>query len=95
MVKHLPDRKKKYRDTALVQTGFFVEFRRSELIAIKANDLVCEREGLIIRLPRSKTDQQVIGLVLVAACLGNRIEISAVNPMNVAETQRQTSSPKS
>lgn len=65
MVKHLqqlPDSKKKYRDIALVLTGFFGAFRRSELVAIKANDLVWEPEGLIIRLPRSKTDQQATGL---------------------------------
>lgn len=66
MVKHLrqlPDSKKKYRDIALVLTGFFGAFRRSELVTIQISDLVWEPEGLLIRLPRSKTDQQSIGMV--------------------------------
>ncbi|MFT6791042.1 MAG: integrase [Cellvibrionaceae bacterium] len=57
MVKHLqqlPDSKKKYRNIALVLTGFFGAFRRSELVAIQVNDLAWEPEGLIIPLPRSK-----------------------------------------
>tara|TARA_B110000091_G_scaffold174762_1_gene188933 strand:+ start:305 stop:844 length:540 start_codon:yes stop_codon:yes gene_type:complete len=45
-----------------VLTGFFGAFRRSELVAIQISDLNWEPEGLIIRLPRSKTDQQAAGL---------------------------------
>ena len=66
MVNHLrqlPDTKKKLRDIALVLTGFFGAFRRSELVAIQIGDLVWEPEGLLIKLPRSKTDQQATGLV--------------------------------
>jgi integrase len=65
MVKYLQqllDSKKKYRDIALVLTGFFGAFRRSELVAIQVKDLVWEPEGVIIRLPRSKSDQQATGL---------------------------------
>lgn len=62
-LQHLPDSKKKYRDIALVLTGFFGAFRRSELVAIQVSDLVWEPEGLLIRLPRSKTDQQATGLI--------------------------------
>lgn len=65
MVAHLQqqsDSPKKYRDIALVLTGFFGAFRRSELVAIQIADLVWEPEGLIIRLPRSKTDQHMEGL---------------------------------
>ena len=64
MVNHLrrlPDSKKNFRDIALVLTGFFGAFRRSELVAIQVSDLAWEPEGLIIRLPRSKTDQQATG----------------------------------
>lgn len=61
-LRHLPDSKKKQRDIALLLTGFFGAFRRSELVAIQVSDLVWEPEGLIIRLPRSKTDQQATGL---------------------------------
>lgn len=65
MVNHLrqqPEAQKNYRDIALVLTGFFGAFRRSELVAIQVQDLVWEPEGVIIRLPRSKTDQQLQGL---------------------------------
>lgn len=65
MVNHLrqqPDTHKKYRDIALLLTGFFGAFRRSELVSIQVRDLVWEPEGLIICLPRSKTDQQMQGL---------------------------------
>lgn len=52
-----PDSLKQRRDRALLQVGFFGAFRRSELVAIQVEDLVWEPEGLILRLPRSKTDQ--------------------------------------
>ncbi|MFV8782653.1 site-specific integrase [Microbulbifer sp. SA54] len=58
-----PDSKKKLRDIALVLTAFFGAFRRSELVAIRAEDLIWEDEGLVIRLPRSKTDQTGEGLL--------------------------------
>ncbi len=57
-----PDTLKKARDLALLQIGFFGAFRRSELVAIRVEDLIWDEEGLIIRLPRSKTDQQGEGL---------------------------------
>ncbi len=69
----LPDSKKKRRDIALVLTGFFGAFRRSELVAIQVNDLVWEPEGLIIRLPRSKTDQQATGLVRALPFAGHPV----------------------
>ncbi|HEY8567974.1 MAG TPA: integrase, partial [Microbulbifer sp.] len=65
MARHLraqPDSKKKYRDLALVLMGFFGAFRRSELVAIRVEDLIWEDEGLIVRLPRSKTDQTGQGI---------------------------------
>lgn len=66
MVKYLgqqKDTKKKKRDLALVLTGFFGAFRRSELVAIQVSHLIWEPEGLIVHLPRSKTDQKASGLV--------------------------------
>jgi integrase len=56
-----PDLKKK-RDLAMVLTGFFGALRRSELVALQTEDLTWEPEGLIIRLARSKTDQQGSGI---------------------------------
>ena len=45
------------RDKALLLTGFAGAFRRSELVALKVEDLRFVKEGVIIRLRRSKTDQ--------------------------------------
>ncbi len=59
----LPASQKKLRDIALILTGFFGAFRRSELVAIQLEDLMWEPEGLAISLPRSKTDQSAQGLV--------------------------------
>ncbi|TLM76431.1 site-specific integrase [Microbulbifer harenosus] len=66
MARHLraqAESKKKYRDLALVLMGFFGAFRRGELVAIRVEDLTWEEEGLIVRLPRSKTDQTGQGLL--------------------------------
>jgi len=48
---------KSARDQALLLIGFFGAFRRSELVTLNIKDLTWEPEGLIITLPRSKTDQ--------------------------------------
>ncbi len=39
-LRFLPGSKKKYRDMAMLLTGFFGAFRRSELIAIQVSDLM-------------------------------------------------------
>lgn len=65
MVDHLrglPTSNKVYRDIALLLTGFFGAFRRNELVGIQVSDLIWEPEGLIIQLPRSKTDQGAQGM---------------------------------
>jgi integrase len=46
------------RDRALLLVGFAGAFRRSELVAINCTDLEWAPEGLIVTLPRSKTDQE-------------------------------------
>ncbi|WP_194724057.1 site-specific integrase [Noviherbaspirillum malthae] len=51
------------RDSALLQIGFFGGFRRSELVQLTVENLVWDREGLVITLPRSKTDQEGHGMV--------------------------------
>lgn len=45
------------RDRALLLTGFAGAFRRSELVAIRVEDMRFVEEGLLIRLHRGKTDQ--------------------------------------
>ena len=51
------------RDNAVLQIAFFAALRRSELVALTVADLAWETEGLMITLPRSKTDQEGQGLV--------------------------------
>lgn len=46
-----------YRDSALIQIGFFGAFRRSELVNIKVEHIKDLHEGVEILIPRSKTDQ--------------------------------------
>ena len=57
-----PDSLKKHRDWALLQVGFFGAFRRSELVTIEVKHLSWEPEGLVVTLPRSKTDPHGEGL---------------------------------
>jgi site-specific recombinase XerD len=45
------------RDRALLALGFAGAFRRSELVALDVGDLEADREGLRVRVRRSKTDQ--------------------------------------
>ena len=45
------------RDNALLQVGFLGAFRRSELVAIKVEDIDWQPAGIEILIPKSKTDQ--------------------------------------
>lgn len=51
------------RDNALVQIGFFGGFRRSELASLEVPHITWERDGIVITLQRSKTDQEGVGIV--------------------------------
>jgi site-specific recombinase XerD len=57
------------RDRALLLVGFALGLRRSELVAIRVEDLSPSPDGITVRLRRSKTDQQARGkdLLLVYA----------------------------
>jgi integrase len=57
------DTLKAKRDNALLQIGYFGGYRRSEIVSLEVSHLAWEREGLVITLPRSKTDQQGEGIV--------------------------------
>jgi len=48
---------KSLRDNALIQIAYFGAFRRSELVAIRLEDLHFDSKGLLILIPKSKTDQ--------------------------------------
>jgi integrase len=49
------------RDRALLLIGFAGGFRRSELCAVNCTDIERVRQGVIITLRRSKTDQDGVG----------------------------------
>ncbi len=48
---------KNIRDRALLLVGFFGAFRRSELVSLTWEQVAFVSDGMIITLPRSKTDQ--------------------------------------
>jgi integrase len=58
LVAGIPDTLLGKRDRALLLLGFAGGFRRSELVAVDVEDLEPAREGLIVRIRRSKTDQE-------------------------------------
>lgn len=58
MVAMLPATLLGMRDAALLLIGFAGAFRRSELVALEVDDLQLRSEGYLIRIRRSKTDQQ-------------------------------------
>jgi integrase len=49
------------RDKALLLIGFAGGFRRSELVGLNDADIELVRQGIIIHLRRSKTDQEGVG----------------------------------
>jgi integrase len=60
------------RDRALLLVGFAGAFRRSEIVSLNAEDIHDVRQGLVISLRRSKTDQggdgRRIGVPLGRTC---------------------------
>ena len=85
----LPQTKKRSRDLALIQVGFFGAFRRSELVSIRVEHLYWEPEGVNVVLPRSKTDPYNEGLnralpygsgaVCPVSALKTWIEVAAID----------------
>lgn len=57
MLHHVPDTVKGKRDRALLMLGFCGALRRSELVAVGIEDIEFTGQGIILTLPRSKTDQ--------------------------------------
>ena len=58
MLAGLPGNLLGVRDRALLLIGFCGAFRRSELVALDAADVAVTREGLVVTIRRSKTDQE-------------------------------------
>lgn len=48
---------KSHRDSALIQVAYFGAFRRSELVSITVDHCQFDDKGLLIVIPKSKTDQ--------------------------------------
>ena len=68
------------RDRAILLLGFAGGFRRSELAALDVPDLEFRRDGLIVRIARSKGDQEGQGQI-VAVVYGRRERTCPVRAM--------------
>lgn len=64
MIAELDDTLAGRRDKALLLLGFAGAFRRSELVGLAVADLQFRREGLVVTIRRSKTDQEGEGAQL-------------------------------
>jgi integrase len=51
------------RDSALLQLGYFGGYRRSEVVCLEVAHVAWDPQGMVITLPRSKTDQQGEGMI--------------------------------
>lgn len=60
------------RDRAIVLLGFAAALRRSELAALRVEDLRFEKQGLIVTIRRSKTDQEALGTEIAIPYVANR-----------------------
>lgn len=82
MVKHLRSKESltNYRNVALILLSFSGCFRISELLSLEVKNITYEKEGIVILLPRSKTDQNGFG-VKKAICYENNLlcPIQALN----------------
>ncbi len=61
ILKQIPDSVLGKRDRALLLVGFTGAFRRSELIGLNVEDLEETRDGMVVHIRRSKTDQESEG----------------------------------
>ena len=61
MVADLADDPRGTRDRALLTIGFAGGFRRSELVGLDVADVTETTDGLVVRIRRSKTDQEGTG----------------------------------
>jgi integrase len=61
MLERMGSRPKDIRDKALLLLGFAGAFRRSELVGLDVADIEHVRQGIVIALRRSKTDQTGVG----------------------------------
>jgi integrase len=60
------------RDRAIVLLGFAAALRRSELAALRVEDLRFEKRGLVVTVRRSKTDQEGKGVEIAVPYVASR-----------------------
>jgi len=60
------------RDKALLLVGFAGAFRRSELVSIQVSQVRFVKQGMVIHLPRSKTDATGVGRDVAIPFASNR-----------------------
>lgn len=68
MMEALPDTLAGHRDRAIVLIGFAGAMRRSEIVSLDVSDLELAKEGLVVMLHRSKTDQTGKGRKIGIPC---------------------------
>jgi integrase len=68
MVKTLGRDPRGMRDRALILLGFATACRRSEIAGLQVSDVKDHRDGLIVEIRRSKTDQEGEGLLKLVRC---------------------------
>lgn len=67
------------RDKALLLVGFSGAFRRSELVALRYEDIICFESGIELTIRRSKTDQEGAGrTVFIPHARGSRCPVKAL-----------------
>ena len=64
MTEKLPDNTRGRRDRTLLVLGFAMAGRRSEIVSLRVEDFKSSEPGIIVTLPRSKTDQEGMGYEL-------------------------------
>jgi integrase len=81
------------RDRAILLVGFAGAFRRSELATITVANIRFVSEGMLINLPRSKTDQQRRGrTVAIPIANGSACAVEALKQwLSVSDISRDTS----
>ena len=68
------------RDKALLLVGFSGAFRRSELVALRTEDIARYENGIELTIQRSKTDQEGLGrTVFIPYARGNRCPVKALD----------------
>jgi site-specific recombinase XerD len=77
MVGEIPPTLQGLRDKALLLLGFSGALRRSELVGIDVEDLALCKEGLVVTIKKSKTDQYSFGRK-VGVCFGDHEETCPV-----------------